>query len=359
MPAGGPYSSPCVSGGQASPATWAVPVANSWRTANDIRDSYSSMITKIDTNNEFWKYAQPGAFNDPDMLEVGNGGMTSAEYRTHYALWALAKSPLLIGCDITNMTQETFSILTNPEVIAINQDPLAVQGHKLASLPTVRRAGASNEIAMKDCNANDANQKWSFSTKDGSIKNQGKNQCLDIPECSHAADVDIQLSSCHIGSMWYCEKGRNQQWIKKGDDQSFSLVSQSSGMCADLWDAPMVVTNTCEQAAPQQTFHYLNDTQQIISSESGLCLSSVTSMDSIEIWGGPLSNKEFVALLWNRSGNNGVPIEFSFTTLGVPAGTKLKVRDLWARKDLGVFTGKYLASSVDSHASVLLKLSYA
>lgn len=66
------------------------------------------------------KYAGPGHWNDPDMLEVGNGGMTTDEYRSHFALWAILKAPLIIGCDITNMSEDTKSILLNHEIIAIN-----------------------------------------------------------------------------------------------------------------------------------------------------------------------------------------------------------------------------------------------
>ena len=65
------------------------------------------------------------------MLEVGNGGMTLTEYRTHMSLWSIAKSPLLIGCDVRNISKESLEILTNSEVIAINQDPLGIQGSKI------------------------------------------------------------------------------------------------------------------------------------------------------------------------------------------------------------------------------------
>src|SRR5689334_5892097 len=70
-------------------------------------------------------------FNDPDMLEIGNGGMTLNEYRTHMSLWSIAKSPLIIGCDVRNISKESLEILTNPEVIAINQDSLGIQGRKI------------------------------------------------------------------------------------------------------------------------------------------------------------------------------------------------------------------------------------
>ncbi|CAI9772171.1 unnamed protein product [Fraxinus pennsylvanica] len=113
------------------PALWAGKIGNSWRTTNDINDSWASMTEIVDINDNWAAYAGPGGWNDPDMLEVGNGGMTYQEYRAHFSIWALMKSPLLIGCDVRNMNAETFEILSNEEVIAVNQDPLGVQGRKV------------------------------------------------------------------------------------------------------------------------------------------------------------------------------------------------------------------------------------
>ncbi|KAH7853507.1 hypothetical protein Vadar_003357 [Vaccinium darrowii] len=113
------------------PALWAGELGNSWRTTDDINDSWASMTTIADLNDKWAAYAGPGGWNDPDMLEVGNGGMTFQEYRSHFSIWALMKAPLLIGCDVRNMTTETLEILTNEEVIAVNQDPLGVQGRKV------------------------------------------------------------------------------------------------------------------------------------------------------------------------------------------------------------------------------------
>ncbi|GMN41163.1 hypothetical protein TIFTF001_010385 [Ficus carica] len=113
------------------PALWAGKVGNSWRTTDDINDTWASMTTIADLNDKWAVYAGPGGWNDPDMLEVGNGGMTYQEYRAHFGIWALMKAPLLIGCDVRNMTAETFEILSNKEVILVNQDPLGVQGRKV------------------------------------------------------------------------------------------------------------------------------------------------------------------------------------------------------------------------------------
>lgn len=112
------------------PATWAPKVGNSWRTTGDIGDNWNSMISRADQNDKWAKYAGPGGWNDPDMLEVGNGGMTTTEYETHFSLWCLMKAPLLIGCDLTKVDSESLRILMNTEVIAVNQDKLGVQGNK-------------------------------------------------------------------------------------------------------------------------------------------------------------------------------------------------------------------------------------
>ena len=121
------------------PATWARSVGNSWRTTIDIYNSWDSMTYVIDTNNMWHEYAGPGGWNDPDMLEVGNGGMNFEEEKIHFGLWCISKAPLLIGCDITNISKETLEILTNPEVIAINQDPLGIQGRKIETIQPIRR----------------------------------------------------------------------------------------------------------------------------------------------------------------------------------------------------------------------------
>ncbi|TKW32439.1 hypothetical protein SEVIR_2G168700v4 [Setaria viridis] len=113
------------------PATWASGVGNSWRTTGDIQDNWGSMTAIADANDKWASYAGPGGWNDPDMLEVGNGGMTTEEYRSHFSIWALAKAPLLIGCDIRSMSNDTKEILRNQNVIAVNQDELGVQGRKV------------------------------------------------------------------------------------------------------------------------------------------------------------------------------------------------------------------------------------
>jgi alpha-galactosidase len=100
---------------------------NLWRTTGDIRDEWDSMISNIEKQVPTAPWAGPGHWNDPDMLEIGNGHMTADEYRTHMSLWALVAAPLLAGNDVRTMTDVTKSILMNKEVIAIDQDRLGKQ----------------------------------------------------------------------------------------------------------------------------------------------------------------------------------------------------------------------------------------
>lgn len=114
--------------GTAKPWEWAKEVGHLWRTTGDIVDRWDSMINIVDKEKDLAKYAGPGYWNDPDMLEVGNGGMTTEEYRTHFSLWCMLAAPLMAGNDLGNMSPETADILKNAEVIALDQDALGKQG---------------------------------------------------------------------------------------------------------------------------------------------------------------------------------------------------------------------------------------
>jgi alpha-galactosidase len=105
--------------------------AHMWRTTEDIADDYFNMAHIGFEQNGLEKYAGPGHWNDPDMLQVGNGGMTHDEYLTHMSLWCLLAAPLFAGNDLTKMSPATLEILTNPEVIAVDQDPAGIQGHRV------------------------------------------------------------------------------------------------------------------------------------------------------------------------------------------------------------------------------------
>ena len=105
--------------------------ANLWRTTDDIRDLYRSMALIGFSQAGLEKFAGPGHWNDPDMLEIGNGGKNADQYRTQMSLWAMLAAPLIAGNDLSKMDDVTKSILINREVIAVDQDRLGIQGHRI------------------------------------------------------------------------------------------------------------------------------------------------------------------------------------------------------------------------------------
>lgn len=125
--------------GSTKPWLWAGSIGNLWRATADIQDCWdckkdwggNGVTQIIDQMSGLETYAGPGHWNDPDMLEVGNGGMTKEEYRAHFSMWAMFSAPLLAGNDISSMTPDTKEILLNKEVIAIDQDPLGHQARRV------------------------------------------------------------------------------------------------------------------------------------------------------------------------------------------------------------------------------------
>lgn len=125
--------------GNSRPWLWGQKIGNLWRTTGDITDKWEGkygyswgVLNILDMNEPLWPFAGPGHWNDPDMLEVGNGGMTTTQYRSHFSLWAIMAAPLIAGNDIANMDTATREILLNREVIAVNQDVLGVQGRRIS-----------------------------------------------------------------------------------------------------------------------------------------------------------------------------------------------------------------------------------
>lgn len=115
-----------------SPHIWGPEVGQLWRTTPDIADVFGSAMANFRMTEGLSAYAWPGTWNDPDMLEVGNGGMTDKEYIAHMSLWAIIAAPLIAGNDVTSMSESTLDILLNPEVIAVNQDPSGLAGVRIS-----------------------------------------------------------------------------------------------------------------------------------------------------------------------------------------------------------------------------------
>ncbi len=146
------------------PWIWAPGLGQSWRTTHDIADSYASMLAIFRANAALSAFAGPGGWNDPDMLEIGNGGMTPTEERTEFTLWAAMAAPLMAGTDLRAVSPSDAAIYANPEVVAIDQDrlgqqavPVAAAGRSAGSqgLWVLRKQLADGSVAVVLFNATD------------------------------------------------------------------------------------------------------------------------------------------------------------------------------------------------------------
>ncbi|NRF42013.1 glycoside hydrolase family 27 protein [Pedobacter foliorum] len=112
------------------PGKWAIKIADSWRISGDIGNEFGSILRIIDKNADLWEYSAPGHINDMDMLQVGRG-MSYEEDKSHFTMWCVMNSPLLLGNDLRTVSKETLDLVTNKEIIALNQDKLGYQARRL------------------------------------------------------------------------------------------------------------------------------------------------------------------------------------------------------------------------------------
>lgn len=144
---------------------------NLWRTTDDIRDNYRSMALIGFSQAGLEQYAGPGHWNDPDMLEIGNGGMNADQYRTQMSLWSMLAAPLLAGNDLSKMDATTKSILLNKEVIAVDQDKLGIQGHRVGPPQIWEKplSGGAKAVALFNYVTDDEAEPFTLYLKDVGI----------------------------------------------------------------------------------------------------------------------------------------------------------------------------------------------
>jgi alpha-galactosidase len=146
---------------------------NLWRTTEDITDHYDRMSVIGFDQDGLEPFAGPGHWNDPDMLEVGNGGMNHDEYLTHMSLWALLAAPLLAGNDLSSMTPETLSMLTNREVIALDQDAKGIEARRISQegpLEVWSKSLADGSVAVGLFNRGESSNPITLSFKDIGVR---------------------------------------------------------------------------------------------------------------------------------------------------------------------------------------------
>ncbi|MFI2651911.1 glycoside hydrolase family 27 protein [Micromonospora fulviviridis] len=299
-------------------------VANMWRTTEDITNAWDTGQTNgypmgiqniINVTVPLAGYARPGAFNDPDMMEVGRGGMTDTEMRSHFAMWAVLAAPLIAGNDVRSMSSATQSILTNRNLIAINQDSLGLQATQVSFDGTRRvlaKTLANGDVAVALFNQGSATttisttaaavgktgtsftllDAWTNATSttggaisasvpahgmvvyrvsgggtttpppatSGALVGAASGRCLDVPQSNTANGTQPVI--------WDCNGGANQRWSISGDTLQAlgkcldAPLNATPGAKAQIWD--------CNGGGNQRWSRNADGT--IRAQQSGLCL---------------------------------------------------------------------------------------
>lgn len=154
--------------GKNQPWKWGATAGNLWRTTWDIRPIWGAIMAIYERNVKYYEYAKPGAFNDPDMLEVGNGKLSYDENVAHFTLWCMMASPLILGNDIRKMPDNVKEIVTNKNLIAVNQDVLGKQAKRLkkGSVDVLAKPLADKSVALCIFNKRGGKKKVTFDVKE-------------------------------------------------------------------------------------------------------------------------------------------------------------------------------------------------
>jgi alpha-galactosidase len=308
--------------GQESVWTWGASVANLWRTTGDIQPNFASMLSIFHANVGLAAFAGPGHWNDPDMLEIGNG-MSATEDQSEFSLWSEMAAPLIAGTNLVNASSTTLSILTNKAVIAVDQDSLGKQGTEVSSsggLDVLAKPLANGDVSVALFNENSSaatittsasaigktgsssyalTNVWTGATSAtsgtisasvpahgtvlyrvsggsssggggggggsaGEVHAVGAGKCLEVPGASQANGTQVDI--------WDCNAGSNQEWTYTSGK---ALTVYSGTKCLDAYNnqttpGTKVEIWACNGGANQQW--NVNSGGTITGAQSGLCL---------------------------------------------------------------------------------------
>jgi alpha-galactosidase len=323
----------CVWGQEDVATTWGPSTGNLWRTTGDISPTFSSMLSNFNTNVQLAGSARPGQWNDPDMLEVGNG-MSSTEDQSEFSLWAEMDAPLIAGTNIADASSTTLSILTNKNVIAVDQDSLGVQGSEVSTangLDVLAKPLANGDVSVALFNTTGSTATittsasaigksgassytltnlWTGATSGTSstisasvpshgtvmyrvsggnsssarpaaaVYAVGASKCMDVTGASQTEGTAVDIWDCNSGSnQTWTHSSANQLTVYGGADCLDAYNNETSpGTKVDIWP--------CNGGANQQWTFNSNGT--ITGVQSGLCLdvsgNATADGTDLDIW---------------------------------------------------------------------------
>ncbi|MCO1581504.1 NPCBM/NEW2 domain-containing protein [Crossiella sp. SN42] len=228
--------------GENKPWEWGAEVGHLWRTTGDITDTWAKTMDIMKRNAVLAEHAGPGRWNDPDMLEVGNGGMTDTEYRSHFSLWSIMAAPLLIGSDLRKVTPATFDILNNREIIAVDQDKLGKQGRVLSNQDgrwIFAKPLANGDTAVALFNETEVAARISTSATELGLPKRAGYKARDLwqhKDLQTAGEVSAVVPP-HATVMYRISTGADWSWQQPAVTTGLDLATTIPGIPANLTPA--------------------------------------------------------------------------------------------------------------------------
>ena len=368
-------------------AGWMEDLANAWRTAQDGQANWQSIMQSVDATEPLWPLAGPtgpigGHWNDADMIEAGNVGLSPEEARTQVALWAMMNMPMLLSNDLREMllprNNATLALLTNRGLIALNQDPLGYQARRLdMNIVTAPEKG----IAVVTCDGGDE-QRWTLTTTAGSgavrIFHRSSQYALTVPDCKSVSTKGqgVPLTLEHVdktATNTSCN-GKNRLWMLETNGTITSLLdghcmhrsstgslAVESRLCVD-GENNTATTPLSERWSVRGAGH--NTTIRWGSPHFASCLVPVVipASGGKEVWEKQLAGGDVALLLLNRNDINHLTIDVNFSLVpGLNSSStrvsviRAAVQDVFTGEMQGVAVGG-IAREVPPHGVVVLRL---
>jgi alpha-galactosidase len=379
---------------------WMDSLANSWRTSGDAQATWASVTENARETVSLWPLAGPtgpigGHWNDADLLEVGNVGLTPLEMKTQIALWSFMNSPLLTSFDLRKLLQPDMAVvrglLTNPGMVALNQDPLGYAGRAVQAADVTNGGLARTSVVVAACDDGLAQQQFVIDTRNGTLVHMGSGLALTVPNCatsepSHpGAGVPVTLEPLGEGGGNACG-GLNQRWTLQSNGTITSRMTLSStSQCLDVYahvnpvQLHFCVRNPDGGDGPPESeawkvvrgFGPNNATFTIRWGKPDYDKCMQGSEDPAppspppppvggEVWQKQLAGGDVALLLVNWADVAAVNITVNFGLVpGLSAGSRTaRVRDVWTGADEGVAKGG-LWRVVQPHDATVLRLTPA
>ena len=318
--------------------TWAKNIANTWRTTENNPDDFNSVIEIIKINDKWYEIISQGKYNDPGLL---NTQLSLTEFKTQFGLWAICKAPLIIGNHLNTINDDIKYILSNKEVIKINQDNLPKQGHLIKitefEIPSDTLSMRGPPMKILECSNDMIKQKWYY--KNRLFKNNNENLCLDAYYTPNNEPRQIGTYTCNSDS--------NQKW------------EINSNQIKSKWDSNKCLDKSlflveCDSTDENQKWEY--DSNNHLLKMNGKCLSSATEWIEIDTWFVELSHGNF-AILFINLGPQSKDVGISWEELGF-IQIPIKLRDLWNHNYLENFEEGIFINNLESHDCIFLKIIF-